>query len=538
VIWRIALSLLLLQAQPQLKGTIEGVVVHSASNEPIEGATVVLTNVPQTKPAISLTTDSRGRFAFTDVDPGSYKVGIAANGYVRMEYGQRVFPGASTTLHIASGQTMTNLVVRMIQTGNVSGRMRDATGQPLPGVPVQLVSYAYTEFGERVLRTIGVPQITDDHGEYRFFFVTPNRYYLLAGIGESGQSNRVGVNQIAQQFTRVFYPGVPDVGMATVLDVKPGQELGGIDMTVRPQSLYRVRGRVTDASTGKAPDNPSFRLRYFDVNGFGEMGAPAYQDGVFEFRGLPPGSFIARASVAGNRAGYLPVNVGNGDVEGVLLTIPAVTSIAGRWSVEGTNSRPRTEYEPSLRLRSTIGGSFADDVFAYGTLRPDGTLTVTNVIPGEYRLMIAGIPAGYYVRDARYGAASILGQTLKIGASELAADPKSLEIVLSPNAATVEGVVRNATRDVVAGATVVVVPDRAREYTDLYKMVTTDQNGRFTISSVAPGDYKLFAWEAIQTRGWFDPEVLKRDEPRSKLIHLTERARETVEASLIPAESR
>jgi hypothetical protein len=37
---------------------------------------------------------------------------------------------------------------------------------------------------------------------------------------------------------------------------------------------------------------------------------------------------------------------------------------------------------------------------------------------------------------------------------------------------------------------------------------------------VAPGDYKLFAWEGLGNYGYFDPDVLRRAEPLGKRFAL------------------
>jgi len=85
------------------------------------------------------------------------------------------------------------------------------------------------------------------------------------------------------------------------------------------------------------------------------------------------------------------------------------------------------------------------------------------------------------------------------------------------------------------GAQLVLVPDHSRHRVELFKTTVTDQNGRFSIRNVAPGDYKLYAWEAIEPYSWFDPDVLKLYEQSAQPVHLTESARQTVDPRLILA---
>src|SRR5438045_9319750 len=50
-----------------------------------------------------------------------------------------------------------------------------------------------------------------------------------------------------------FYPGSVDIAQAATIDVKPGADIGGVDVVVNRQPSYRVRGRVIDSRNGQAP---------------------------------------------------------------------------------------------------------------------------------------------------------------------------------------------------------------------------------------------------------------------------------------------
>src|SRR5712692_9455274 len=81
--------------------------------------------------------------------------------------------------------------------------------------------------------------------------------------------------------------------------------------------------------------------------------------------------------------------------------------------------------------------------------------------------------------------------------------------LLSSNGGQVEGMVLNAVRQPATGAAVVLAPDAPRRaQPQLYKEVSTDQYGRFVIKGIAPGGYKLFAWEDVESGAYQDPEFL------------------------------
>jgi hypothetical protein len=84
----------------------------------------------------------------------------------------------------------------------------------------------------------------------------------------------------------------------------------------------------------------------------------------------------------------------------------------------------------------------------------------------------------------------------------------------------VSGVVHDKGGEPIAGATVVLTPG--------FRNTVTDQTGYFTIGSLAPGDYTLFAWNQIQPNRYYDPDFLKSVESRGQPVSLQEGSQEVV----------
>jgi hypothetical protein len=83
---------------------------------------------------------------------------------------------------------------------------------------------------------------------------------------------------------------------------------------------------------------------------------------------------------------------------------------------------------------------------------------------------------------------------------------------------------------------VALVPDGPlRRRGDLYKSTATDGSGSFRITGVAPGDYRLFAWEEVDDGAWRDPEFLRQDETRGKSVRVSALRTENVSVVVIPA---
>src|SRR5262245_21095269 len=109
--------------KPQDEASIEGMVVTSVSGEPLRRAQLTLTQVrppseiaekpqdpdsepPQFPPTAPITTGADGKFKFTKITPGSYRLTVACNGYVSTEYGKKSVGGQGTIITLAPGQIM------------------------------------------------------------------------------------------------------------------------------------------------------------------------------------------------------------------------------------------------------------------------------------------------------------------------------------------------------------------------------------------------------------------------------------------------
>jgi hypothetical protein len=562
-------TMLIAQQQTQsAKGQISGIIFRNGSDEPIVNARVTLTRVnpttgapiptspliansvsssgpppappldrigaagplPPPPPAAipAVYTDRGGKFVIPDLEPGGYRLSVFAADYVRQEYGQRVFPGQGTLLTLTSGQVMKDLVLRLNQTGTVTGRVRDNMGQPAVGVNVQLLKSAYNGIGQKILQSAGSTS-TNDRGEYRLYWITPGRYYVAVGDSIPGLSVQRATASEGYMFT--YYPGVADLGAATTVDVTSGNELA-LDFLVSRQEVFLVRGRVVDSVTNRPPPSISTQLSYSMIGGGGGtyvMNLPYDANtGAFEIRDVSPGAFTLQITAQG-RVARMPLNVAS-NIDGLSLVLSGVFSIPGRLSMDGQIGATGFERARVL-LRPTGSSILAPNAPAVAA---DGTFRFENIPAGEYRVSISTTQGGpdYFIKEARFDRNDVLSQPLVLSSS--LSGEASLEITISPNVASVEGTVTDQKLQPMPGVQAVLVPDQ-RDRTELFKAVTTDQTGHFSIRAITPGDYKLFAWEALENNAYFDPELIKQVEKQGKPIHIGESSKADVELRSIPA---
>ena len=566
---------------PQLSqvpvGSIEGIVLRADSADPIAKAQVLLTRVippppPGANPATPVTppppippviTDASGKFSFKELEPGTYRLAAIKNGFVRHEYGARTAGGAGAPISLPAGQSMKDISFRMTATAAISGRVRTSSGEPGAALNVQLMKTAYNVQGQRTFQTVNSAR-TDDRGEYRLFWLTPGRYFVAVGGNSSTLISADGasilflsgglVDGSSTNAAAVYYPGTTDPLRATTVDVGSGGELPGIDIVLPEQQVYRVRGKVVDTSTGLPPRTVSISLIPRDpaYSGLSSNIPPNYNatTGTFDMRNVPPGAYWLRAQASESTATALitPNAVGRtvsealsmatssrtavqrtldvgADVEGVLLELGPGISIPGTLRVEGA-PLPATP-SPRVVLRPTsINGMTSPTL----PLNADGTFTLTNVMPGEYRATVLGMPVDYFVKEARIEQTDVLNDIWVITGPVRG----TLNIVVSSGAGQIDGTVIDSRLQGVPALQTILIPDQNRDRIDLIKTAVTDQSGKFTLRGVAPGNYKIFAWEAIEPNAYFDPQILRQYEDQGKPVLVTEGGKILADVKMIP----
>jgi hypothetical protein len=110
------------------------------------------------------------------------------------------------------------------------------------------------------------------------------------------------------------------------------------------------------------------------------------------------------------------------------------------------------------------------------------------------------------MRSARSGARDVLEQSVNVQYE----DNPPVDIQLAFDGGQIAGTVTNAAGQALDGATITLVPDPLRRHrADQYRVATADKDGRFSISGIPPGDYKVFAWDSIETNAWMNADFMR-----------------------------
>ena len=521
---------------------VAGQVLRLDTGEPLKKAQVSLQSHTGDSYSAFRLTDEQGHFSIENVPPGPYRLEVSRNGFVDNEYGQKKSGASGAVLTLSAGQRMTDLVFKMTRTASISGHVFDEDGEPLPYA--QVTCYRASRQPGKEEPSNYQPVTTNDLGEFRVFDLTPSRYYVAVNF-RLKRSFDVGGRNAEREFESgypaTFFPNTTDPSKAAAISVSAGDEIRSIDLLLRPAHFVTVSGRVISTVVASQPAYGSVDLSSHasGLSGAAEKLNDSFEvkDGHFVIHNVPPGSYTLSASFMDRESrewhmARRQLDVGTSDVQDVLVTINPGVAVTGRIVWEGAPAGDVQDLMVWLRPVDENSMSYQPQ-----SPKADGSFALKSISEGIYRPRVTprGHESSFYLKAARYGPTSIPESGFAIQAGV----DLPLEITLSSRAAQLSGVVLTADSLPASGVTVVLIPDVARRaFKDFYKTATTDQNGKFSIKGVAPGDYKLYSWESVEGNEWSDAEWydaawLKPYETKGEWIHFEESDNKSVNLALI-----
>src|ERR1700683_426307 len=517
--------------------TVGGSVVRSGTNEALPKARVMLRSEDDNSAPPHVTvTNAEGHFTLEDILPGRYKMRAERNGYLSKSYGEDDQGNSSTILTLKPAQQLTDLIFRLQRCGVISGRILDEDGEAAEKVTVELLAQN-TRHGKMSTYMVGTAE-TNDLGEYRLFDLWPGRYlvraYPRAGSGEVIGGTLVESSTLtsAVGYAPTYFPNALESSRASAIELKSGEEVSGIDLTLLRQRTYKVRGRVFNAAGDRlsgqttvaiVPDDPT-GASYGDIR----RGSIKESTGDFEINDVPAGRYIVFAEWREGEnqlEGSVPVEVSTATVDSVRIVINRGADVRGRVIIEGKVA-PVGEVNISIESRNPrqLGSNGRTQ------MKPDGTFLLTGLSDGVYDFEVWSRCDGCYLKAATANSQDILDGGLQISSGTF---PSPIVLVYSSNSATIDGPVVRDDGLPASGAEVVLIPDRqgARPSRD-YRLKTTDQYGHFTIRGVAPGNYHVYSLQGADL-DYSDPESLKPFEQKAQTLSIGENEKKSIQLSVL-----
>lgn len=490
---------------------VAGTVVARAGGEPIKNARLALrADGPNAdNKHYGFRTGEDGKFCFADVAPGRYHLYIQRNGYVMQAYGEDDESSSSPILAVSKEKKIESLVILLVRSGVISGKIVDADGEPVSGALVQALLSEDEESLEDTERedtsrssksgySPTQNAVTNDLGEYRLAGLAPGEYIINA-VDSAGRLNGTSFftdtmlfpdDESADKYAPTYYPGVTRLEQATKVVLKAGEDATA-DIQLRHEKMVSVSGLLLHES-GKPASKSLVTLSNEDsLTSIASPSSQTDENGHFSIDQVLPGKYTLTAmsmeskDVADGVTARQKIEIGQQDVKELRLVLTKGLTVTGTISAEGSSLAKLSSSYVVL-----VG---KDDDFSPGnnSSEKDGSFKITGVQPMTYQVSILNLPEEYYLKRVVYNGQTSPDHVVKI---EPGIPPGKLELVVSSHPATITGTVEDSNHAPVGGVSVVLHIGSGKGKPSLSpNHVVTDQNGKFVFRGVPPGSYMIVA---------------------------------------------
>ncbi|MFN0109376.1 MAG: carboxypeptidase regulatory-like domain-containing protein [Blastocatellia bacterium] len=533
ILGRTMFSLLILATLPILlvtvaaaqKGSITGRVITD-EGAGLPGITLTIQAYSDGSPsapgsrAKAATTDAEGNFQFTNLEPRAYSIYVqSGRGYVQ----ETPFDPGKRTLYRLGEQA----TIRMLKGGVITGRVTNASDEPMIGVNVMAIRIRDAEGNKTDVSTGGRNRRTDDRGIFRLYSLPPGTYVVVANLGSQNFREMSAYGDLSPTY---HLSSTQDT--AIQLTVVNGAELTSVDIRHRGDRGFAVSGKVIGGNIRSSTFIPVSTILLSSVPSGGRAGQ-AYasrldNESGFAMYGVADGDYEIVASSSGSnpednfRSEPRRISVRGADVTGIELRLTAMASISGRITLEpATNAcTPPTKSvveetvitvrrEEKPLLTASVSPTFLPTIAANET----GEFKLNSIPPGRYRLALNPPNENWFVKSISSSSSSPtpavagksaptptaktdfarLGMALKVG-EQLT----GVAVTLTEGAASLRGkVTAKAGGKLPAHLRVHLIPAEATaapstdDVLRYGEVLTSD--GSFAFTNFAPGKYWLLA---------------------------------------------
>lgn len=514
------------QTTPQTvlqKFRISGTVVNGVTDQPLADALVEIGLAQKQEAARSVQTDDAGRFAFEGLAPAKYWLVGERQGFQRQGYNEH--SSFFTAIVVGPGLQSEDIVFRLRPDASISGIVTDEQNEPIRDAQVHLFVDG-SEEGERRTSQRGQAR-TDSDGHYRFSHLRPGRYFVAVsahpwyaqnqqpqavGAQSGGSDGTAGDTAQGESSTNrspldvaypiTYYAGAVAADYATPIVLKAGDRAkADITLSAVPALHLRIATAGMNSSpnsgvganvSGRAPGGASIPVQAPTISAAGEM----------EITGIAPGDYELSLNSFGKESHNWIQSVRlteDAEIDGLRSRTPA--SVTGVVTLDGV----RVSARPYVSLRDPASGAgFGTQVNAKGEFDFESQA----VKAGTYQVAVFNIQnlnsQGAAVTALTASGARVSGHSVTV---EDGATVK-LEVSMSKGLGEVNGV---AERDgnPLAGAMIVLIPEKMDGNESLFRRDQSDSDGSFTFRGIVPGKYTVVALEHGWELEWSKAEVLR-----------------------------
>ena len=529
---------------------VHGVVLNSLTHEPIPRVLVENNSAAQL-------TDGDGRFELS-LPEGTVQISIRRPGYNARGQDQN---------HIVKvGPNTPELTFYLTPQATITGHVSLSTGEPADGITFLAYRKAIVEGRERW--EVGSSASTDSEGTFRMANLATPGLWVLCSVPMQEHLAAKAVMTLTPTastpgYPSVCYPGpIPvsgDAGPANALTLAPGQQ-AEVEIALTREAFHHVAIGIPNAvgvpAVGVDIRDSGGRALEFSA----EWNSKA---GLADFF-LPSGQYYAEARSQGQINGYgrLDFRVGEAAVTGLSMMLLPSRPISVEIHKEFTgSSNPQDRFmnglnrnpnNPGLNINLIAADSAISDMAGGGLSQPPGSgdaslFQLDNVVPGRYWVLT--YPYEGYVSTVTSGGSDLSRQPLIVGPGNSTAP---IQVTLRNNTGQIQCTInaQPATEPAPDAAAPGATAAAAGEvkFVFLYAIPTTPTSSQIpqtqgqgseaaTFSNLAPGTYRVVAYDRYQQINLSDPQQLAEIASRGQTVTVSPGATASIQLDLIHANS-
>ncbi len=490
---------------------VEGTVINSLDGKPLPRVLVQCAGR-------AMLTGPEGEFSFDGLAAGRFQVMATKPGY--FSPGAKI-AGPSPASNIDVGPDTEKMTLKLVPEAVIFGRATGKDEEPLEGAAIQVLTFMSMNGRKQLVPAGNFNVRTDEDGNFHVAGLPAGRYYVAVKAGNV--TRRVLGAQTAKGNEAypaiVYYPGTQDLAAAVAMDLEPGQRMEApFSLALTP--AFKVAGVVTAAGEWKQVNPPMivddmeqvlFTPEEFDS-----------QSGAFQFRAVPAGTYTLRLGGLDQEGHYISsrrkitisrtvTNLKLALQPGIDIPV-VVRSEFSKMRLPGTctYSLPGGELHqsecsdyPAAHVELIAADSARSRFYSnFAPMKDPSAFALHGVTPGKY-VVRAQASFGGYVRSLRSGGVDLLREELVVpeGGSVL-----PIEVVVRDDSAMLKVQVHREKPG--QQATVMIFSDGA--VVTEPQMTTLTTNTEFQTGPLAPGTYKVFAFDSVDGLDYANPEVLAK----------------------------
>lgn len=426
---------------PTNPGSVSGTLVSSTTGQGFSGAQAELfVSKDDTVPVASAATDDSGAFTFSNLGRGSYKLRLSGSGVNEIWYGNTQSPKDATEIEVELG------------------KLTPLDPISISGIPVPVKGVVDVADPTGVTVSLIVPGQVDP---------SSSAVVATAKVGPDGSFTLLDVPSPGTYTMVVEKPGFAPASRQVVLE--PGRPLGGVSVT-----LQAGNGIIDGSVSG--PNGPLGGATVVASDGTTEIETVSLTEGnrgSFSLRNLAtPGQYTVKIT----RDGFAPeartISLDETQPSPTFSArlVPAVGSIQGRALISSAPAR-------GLKVALSGGGVNRTTAVVSQGLSAGQYSFFGLTAPGTYTLTFSGPDVIPQVR------------VIDLDPRSNTEDATGIDVSLSPERTTIQGLVRDVDGTRASQATVTL----SNGADNVTMLSADDPLGQFEFSNVLPGAYTLTA---------------------------------------------